>query len=311
MSRLYRAVEKADREGLVTWTRPRADREPPAPADGERSRDADVTPAAVAVALAPSPPPSPHEPETRAPAWEPSELPEPPTVWSAGLLSPLFVAATEPSSAAAEQYRMLRSRLETRDPARRLQLLVVTSPKLGDGKTTTSANLALTMAREFQHRVVLVEADLRRPTLAQRFGIDANRGLVDVLLGGMSLDEALVPVPGHQLTLLPGGAQASRSSELLASSMMRTMLDTLRRRFDRIVVDAPPVALADTHLLCRIADGVLVVVRAGVTPRPALERALVSIDRERIAGIVLNEVEDTQGDYDYAYAEHRYGDARV
>lgn len=306
MSRLYRAVEKADREGLATWTRPRAEQEPPPPGDAERGRGFDVTPAAVAVA-----PPPPHEPEPRVPEWEPSELPEPATVWSAGLLSPLFVAATEPSSAAAEQYRMLRTRLENRDPARRLQLLVVTSPKLGDGKTTTSANLALTMAREFQHRVVLVEADLRRPTLAQRFGIDADRGLVDVLLGGMSIDEALVPVPGHQLTLLPGGAQASRSSELLASSMMRTMLDTLRRRFDRIVVDAPPVALADTHVLCRIADGVLVVVRAGVTPRPALERALVSIDRERIVGMVLNEVEGTQGDYDYAYAEQRYGDAHV
>jgi capsular exopolysaccharide synthesis family protein len=214
-------------------------------------------------------------------------------------LSPLLVAATAPSSLAAEQYRLLRTRLETRDTTRRTQLLVVTSPRLGDGKTTTSANLALTMAREFQHRVVLVEADVRRPSLAARFGIEPSLGLVDVLLGAASLDDALVRLPGHNLALLPAGIEPTRSTELLVSSMMQRTLDALRAQFDRIVVDTPPAALADTHVLARLADGVLVVVRAGITPRPALERALAAIDRERLLGVVLNEVEDGAADYSY------------
>ena len=181
-------------------------------------------------------------------------------------MSPLLVAATEPGSPAAEQYRLLRTRLESRETAGRTQLLLVTSPRLGDGKTTTSSNLALTLAREFQHRVILVEADLRRPTLAQRFGLSAHRGLIDVLLRGLPLDEAIIQIPEHHLSLLPAGDEGARSTELLASSMMQRAIDDLRSRFDRIIVDAPPVALADTHILARIADGVLVVVRAESHP---------------------------------------------
>jgi capsular exopolysaccharide synthesis family protein len=214
-------------------------------------------------------------------------------------LSPLFVAATEPGSSAAEQYRLLRTRLEGRDQGRRAQFIVVTSPGVGDGKTTTSANLALTMAQEFQHTVVLVEADLRRPTLAGLFGVRAEPGLVDVLVGAATLDDALVNVPGHNLFVLPAGFAAGRSTELLASSMMARVADALRARFDRIVIDTPPVTLADTHVLARLADGVLFVVRAGVTPRPALEHALAGVDRERVIGIVLNEVDETPGEYAY------------
>jgi capsular exopolysaccharide synthesis family protein len=295
MSRLQRAVEKAEREGRLTWTRPveshqqqaTAVEDPPAPAPAR-----------------PQSPSSYHrDPPTDLGAWR-ERLPSledtavgDDTVVDGVSLNPLFVAATEPGSPAAEQYRLLRTRLETRDASGRNQLLLVTSPRLGDGKTTTSSNLALTLAREFQHRVILVEADLRRPTLAQRFGLSAQRGLVDVLLGGLPLDEAIIPIPEHHLALLPAGQEGTRSTELLASSMMQRAIDDLRSRFDRIIVDAPPVALADTHILARIADGVIVVVRAGVTPRPALERALAAIDRERLLGLVLNEVDDPATDY--------------
>src|SRR4029453_4312045 len=92
-------------------------------------------------------------------------------------LSPLFVAATHPMSAAAEQYRLLRTRLEGRDRGRRTQFILVTSPGSGDGKTTTSGNLGLTMSQDFNHSVVLVEADMRRPTLASLSGISQEHGL--------------------------------------------------------------------------------------------------------------------------------------
>src|SRR5690349_9208670 len=281
MSRLQRAVAKAEREGLLTWTgredtsRAVPHREQAAP------RDRAVAPA-------------------DEPLWRTDDESADAAVET--IISPLFVAATRPSSPAAEQYRLLRTRLEGRDRGRRAQLVLVTSPGAGDGKTTTSANLALTMAQDFNHTVVLVEADMRRPTLAGLCGVNPERGLVDVLVGAAALDDVLVQLPEHHLVVLPAGHTTGRSTELLGSSMMTRLIDTLRNRFDRIVVDSPPVTLADTHVLARLADGVLIVVRAGVTSRPALEHALEGVERERIAGLVLNDVDISVGTYPGAYA---------
>jgi capsular exopolysaccharide synthesis family protein len=290
-------MEKAERDGLLTWTR--SD-------DRGASRAATVEPPArverpdVAVGLvdarAPwdAPPPAPVHDEPY-PADAAAEVADAPAPW----ISPSLVVATDPSSLPAERYRLLRTRLEGRENAGRTQLLVVTSPKLGEGKTTTSANLALSMSQELQHRVVLVEADLRRPTLAALFGLPPAAGLVDVLLGTATLEEALVQVPGHQLFILAAGTGAVRSTELLTSSVMQRTIEALRGRFDRIVVDTPPMSLADTHVLARMADGVLLVVRSGFTPKPAVEAALASIDRRQLVGIVLNEVEVSSDAYEY------------
>ena len=274
MSRIQRAVAKAEREGLLAWTgretaaRPAPAFEPPA-AEPDSRRDG-------------------------APAHE--------TTGSVSALSPLFVAATQPTSPAAEQYRLLRTRLEGRDRGRRPQLLLVTSPGPGDGKTTTSANLALTIAQDFNHNVVLVEADMRRPTLASLCGVSRDRGLVDVLMGGAALEDVLVQLPEQNLFVLPAGLMSSRAAELLGSSMMNRLIETLRARFSRIVVDSPPVTLADTHVLARLADGILIVVRSGVTSRVALEHTLEGVERDRIAGLVLNDVDLSVGTYPGAYA---------
>lgn len=279
MSRFGRAVEKADREGLLTWT-----------------RSNDPGPATVAVEV-PAMPSAPAFDDAIA-GLAPDDVWTQPAVSDAPL-NPLLVAAHDPRSAAAEQYRVLRTRLDGRDTARRMRVVLVTSPALGEGKTTTSANLALTLAQDFPHRVLLVEADLRRPALAGLFGIRPEPGLVDVLVGGATLDDALVAVPGR-LSLLAAGVPGPRATNLLASSMMQRTLDLLRARFDHIIVDAAPLTVSDTHVLTRLADGILLVVRAGVTPRPALEHALDGIDRERVLGVVLNDVDDTPGAYAYA-----------
>lgn len=280
MSRIQRAVAKAEREGLLARTtrdtaaRPRTPHEVPPPAQVSQPDESDWP--AVA-----------HDHESTG---------------AVSALSPLFVAATHPTSAAAEQYRLLRTRLEGRERGRRAQLILVTSPGPGDGKTTTSANLALTMAQDFNHNVVLVEADMRRPTLAALCGVERDRGLVDVLMGGAPLEDVLVQLPEQNLFVLPAGLMTNRSTELLGSSMMSRLVETLRSRFSRIVVDSPPVTLADTHVLARLADGILLVVRAGVTSRPALEHALEGVERERIAGLVLNDVDLSVGAYPGAYA---------
>ena len=282
MSRIHRAREPADREGRLTWT-------------------SSGTEAAVAVplpnpaSLAPSPAAAPARTLT-PPAWERTQPEEEPAAWgpagqpaSDAQLSPMFVAAVAPSSAAAEHYRMLRSRLERQEKGRRTQIVMVTSSLAGDGKTTTSANLALTMGREFGQRVVLIEGDLRRPTLAELFGLPSGPGLVDVIVGAASLESALVEVPAHGIHVLPGGLPTARSAGLVASTGLQRAIDSLRRRFDRIILDAPPANVADTHELARIADGVLFVVRSGVTPRGAVERALDQLDADKLLGVVMND----------------------
>jgi protein-tyrosine kinase len=214
----------------------------------------------------------------------------------AGPLSPLVVSATAPESAAAEQFRLLRSRVEARASSTRTQLILVTSPRLGEGKTTTSANLAVCLAQDAQHRVLLIEADLRRSRIAALFGVRSEPGLIDVLIGSASVEEALVRIPGQPLTILPAGLAHGRAVDSLASSLVR-LLDGLKSRFSRIIVDTAPLAVADTHELARIADGILLVARAGVTPRPALARALDSLDRDKVIGFVLNDVDEVTDRY--------------
>jgi capsular exopolysaccharide synthesis family protein len=274
MSRIHRAMEKADREGRLT-----------------RTHGAD---------------PSPPEWAETAPPAMPLEAPASIAEGAderTGEPVPLLVVAAEPASVAAEQYRLLRTHLSARDRVRRLQVVLITSPCNGDGKTLTAANLAVSMAQEFQHRVLLLEADLRRPTVGGLFDLPASEGLAGVLIGSATLASALVPVPGQHLTVLPAGDPPARPTELIGSTAMHRTMEALRSQFDRVVVDTPPVALADTHLLGSFADGILMVVRAGVTPRDAVERSLAAFDRDKMLGLVLNEVEGTMDGYAYEYAE--------
>ena len=200
-----------------------------------------------------------------------------------------LVAALAPTSLAAEQYRSLRTRLKRVESGRALRTIAVTSPNKGDGKSLTASNLALTMAQEFQQRVLLIDCDLRRPSIHRLFGLSDGPGLGDVLMSAAELDDALVALPEFHLTVLPAGLPPSRPAELLGSSAMRRLLDTLRSRFDRILIDVPPVApLADLHILAPMVDGLLMIVRAGITPKPAIERALAGLDASKVLGLVLN-----------------------
>jgi capsular exopolysaccharide synthesis family protein len=218
-------------------------------------------------------------------------------------LSSLLVAGLAPKSHAAEQYRQLRTRLAHAEGANNLRTVLVTSPQKGEGKSVTAANLALTMAQELQRRVVLVEADLRKPSLQELLGLPPGLGLAEYLAGACELRDALKFLPDHNLTVLPAGAAPTNPAELLGSTAMRRMLDQLRTRFDRVILDAPPVLpLADVAVLAPIVDGTLLVVRAGVTPKPAIENALRAFDSSRLLGIVLN---DSGLEQDYRYEAKR------
>jgi protein-tyrosine kinase len=290
MSRIQDILNKAERDGTVRRTRGVVG-------------DANVAQAAaIAPAIAP-----PHRPITDPPPVDRSES----RVWTptspAAERAPArdlqelkidhhLVAALAPQSLAAEQYRSLRTRISRAENGRAVRTIIVTSPAKGDGKSLTAANLALTMAQEYQHRVLLMDADLRRPTLHQLFGLAEAPGLTDVLMGGATLEDALVPLADYHLTILPSGVPATHPAELLGSAAMRRTLDALRTRFDRVILDMPPVSpLADVHIVAAMADGLLMIVRAGVTQKPAIERALAGLDASKVLGLVLNETGGEDG----------------
>lgn len=281
MSRIQEILKKAERDGAVHRTRGTG-----SAAHAVAERPAFATPESAAAGAAPTgaaPPASTLQ------------------VRQVGVdLDPRLVAASAPQSLAAEQYRSLRTRVTRAENGRSYRTIIITSPNKGDGKSLTAANLALTMAQEFQQRVLLVDADMRRPSVHSLFGISETPGLSDVLMGGASIEDALVSVPDHRLTVLPSGIIPSHPAELLGSAAMRRVLDTLRTRFDRILVDMPPVApLADVAIASPMVDGVLMIVRAGVTPKPAIERALAGLDMSKVLGLVLNDAGDTAATYGY------------
>ncbi len=315
MSRIQQILDKAEREGRMRRTVALEDAVATPPPAAPRPVEA---PAAVRPEPARPEPPRPDPPRpvavrpTAAPARAtaaPPPAPAPvvvsplvtPTRISDAKLGPLGIAALQPHSAVAEQYRTLRTRIPQSEQERYYRAILVTSPCAGDGKSVTSLNLALAMAQEFHRRVLLVDADLRDPSLHRLLGIPGRPGLSEILAGTATPDEAMVTLADCRLTVLPAGSPVDRPTELLGSAEMRRLVDTLRTQFDRVIFDTPPaVPLADVGVLAPLADGVLLVVRAGQTPRPAIDRAVEDISPERILGLVLNDVPEIA-------AEDRYG----
>lgn len=282
MSRIQDILAKAERDGTMRRS----------PAENFRSANTEPLPAPSPVTRAPVNGSSALDPEYSSASEALSAATAvADTRTAAATLHPTLVAAIDPHAPVAEQYRAIRARLAHAEEHQPMRTLMVTSPGVGDGKSITAANLALTMAQEMQRNTVLVDADLRASTVHSLFGLPRTPGLADVLTGRVTLDEALVHVPELRLTLLPAGTEAPFPTELLGSNAMRRAIDTLRSRFDRVVLDVPAVApLADAGTVASLADGVVMVVRAGVTQRPALDRAVAAFEDNQVVGLVLNAV---------------------
>jgi capsular exopolysaccharide synthesis family protein len=201
-----------------------------------------------------------------------------------------LAAARDPNSVAAEQYRALRTRLELGDGGALVHVVLVTSPGREDGKSLTVANLGLAMAQEYRRRVAVVDANLRHPTLHRLFGLPNGPGLSDVLAGRLPLDEALVSLEAHNLTVLPAGTPTAHPAESLGTLAMRRTMDTLRSRFDAVVMDAPAATpLADVGILTPLTDCIVLVVRAGMTAKPAVHDSIGALDGSKLLGLVLND----------------------
>jgi capsular exopolysaccharide synthesis family protein len=308
MSRIQQILDKAEREGTALRTQRVATPPPPvapiAPAAPLPPVTFEATARALETPLEPEPLKAPVAPAAlEAPVA--LEAPERSTPPMPGFrLNPLLVAGLAPKSLAAEQYRQLRTRLSLAEGASAIRTVLVTSPQKGEGKSITSANLALTMAQELQRRVIIVEADLRKPSLQQMFGLAPGPGLSDYLTGAADLQQVMRTLPDHHLSVIPAGTTPGNPAELLGSTAMRRLLDQLRSTFDRVILDTPPVLpLADVAILAPMVDGALMVVRAGYTPKPAIENALRAFDSSRLLGVVLNE-SGLEEDYRYEATTH-------
>src|SRR3954469_13559379 len=303
MSRIQNILDKAEREGATLRTGNMVVPAAPPPMTATVPITIDIpTPPALERSIVPGAPTTPAPGHGVAPSL--AAAPGDAIASYSVRLSALLVAGLAPKSPAAEQYRQLRTRLSHAETANSLRTILVTSPQKAEGKSITSANLALTMAQELQRRVVIVEADLRKPSMQQLFGLPAGPGLTEYLSGGVELREVMRFLPDHNLTVIPAGSAAVNPAELLGSTAMRRLLDALRSRFDRVILDTPPVLpLADVAVLAPLVDGSLMVVRAGMTPKPAIENALRAFDASRLLGIVLN---DSGSEQDYRYEATRH-----
>ena len=201
-----------------------------------------------------------------------------------------------------EQYRRLAASLHDAQTTQGVKVVTITSALPQDGKTLTAVNLALTLSESYSRRVLVIDADLRRPAVHKVLGIRNRAGLNEVLHGEVQ-DLPLITI-SPTLSVLTSGVSRSTPLAGLASERMGTLLDECASRFDWVLIDVPPVGLlADAQILGRLTGAVILVIRAGATPHEAVARAISQIGRESIIGTVLNAVEDS-GTSIYAY----YGD---
>lgn len=211
-----------------------------------------------------------------------------------------------PNSLAAEQYRIIRAKLVRLKTERPLTTIAVTSAVVGEGKSTTSSNLASVLAQSIGQRVVLVDCDLRRPALHRAFGHPIGPGLTEILRDGRAVDDVVRPLEGGRLWLITSGRPPSNPTELLGSEAMDRLLEGLRSRFDFVILDVPPILpLADPFVLGCKADGIILVVRAGQTPRDVIAMSMDNLPRDRVIGAILNDVRiDDSPSQRYAYTRY-------
>jgi capsular exopolysaccharide synthesis family protein len=202
-----------------------------------------------------------------------------------------LVTITEPSAPASEAYRTLRTNLQFASLDNQLRTLLVTSPGPGEGKSTTLANLAVTMA-QVEQRVIVVDCDLRRPHLHQVFSLSNEAGLTTMMVDDQALEHApLQETDVKGLRLLSSGPLPPRPSDLLGSKRMDKVIERLLAEADMVLFDAPPIMIVpDAVVLSTKVDGTLLVVSAGDTKREHVQRAIERLRKVNghIVGVVLN-----------------------
>ncbi len=210
-----------------------------------------------------------------------------------------------------EEYKKLKARvmrLTKQEPFR--NVLLITSAVGGEGKSVTAANLALSLARDYDHSVLLIDADTRKPSLHSLLNIKPGLGLSDCLSDDIDIASALIKVGNGNLQFLPSGRKTENCVELFSSHRMQKMITEMKTRYPEryIIIDTPPVLLfAETKMLSALADGIIFVVREGLAPLQHVIEALELLKEEQLLGIVYNDAgpEGLNGTYPYrSYYDH-------
>ena len=272
------------------------------PGRGDRPKPLSLPPAPSA----PLSPPSPANPASRQVELD-----------FAGLDALGIITPAAPRSAIADQFRVIKRPLianaigKGAASLKHANLIMVTSALAGEGKTFTSINLAMSIAAELDHTVVLVDADVARPSMLRTLGLPPGPGLLDVLERKVDLAGALLRTNVDKLTLLPSGTHHAKATELLASDAMRMLLDDMATRYpDRIIIfDSPPLLLTtESRVLATHMGQIVMVVNAGSTSQANVTHALSTIESCPIRLMVLNKARtDGPGGYGYGYGYGAYG----
>lgn len=217
-----------------------------------------------------------------------------------------LITVAKPKSAVAEQFRTIRTNINFMSVDEEIKKLAFTSANISEGKSTVTANVAVTMAQSGK-KVLLIDADLHRPTLHQTFSIPNKTGLTTVLTSEsaeINLNDVVKSGDVENLSVLPSGPIPPNPSELLGSKRMRDFLDRVSSHYDMVVIDmAPVLEISDSQVLAGEMDGVVLVVREGVTQKAAIARAveLLKMTKTRILGYIMNDVRTGANGYGYGY----------
>ena len=226
-------------------------------------------------------------------------------------IEPHIVSFHDPSSPIGEQYKIVRMNIQSLSATKGYKTFAITSSISGEGKTVTAVNLAVMMAQDLNNKnILLIDADIRKGKVAKYMGLNRSPGLSEILKAGVEPDDTFVSPNIDNLTIIPSGATPKNPAELLGSKKMKTVLESLKARFDYIFIDSPPVMpLADPCILGAMADGVIMVVQAGRTQRDMVKHAEQRLlqSHANIAGYVMTNVEYHLPEYLYRYM-NKYSD---
>lgn len=310
MSLIERAIERLnDPAEPAKAAAPSATTEDGARSTIERLADRVRTPADTVVEkpVLPPDPPAPAGP-----------LPDPVRIDLEGLRTRGLVVPNGPATRSAHEFRIIKRPLLSnafgrgdQDPVRNGKRVMVTSSLPGEGKSFTSINLAMSIAAERDHRVLLIDADVAHPTIPGELGVQVKAGLMDWLIdGGPDLSQLILPTNVETLSLLPAGRQDEHATEWLASEAMSRLLDELSMRYPDCVLifDSPPLLVTtEARVLASYMGQIVMVVEAGTTARETVSQALATISANEIVGLVLNKANNTERNGYYQGYGYGYG----
>ncbi|MBN2034878.1 MAG: polysaccharide biosynthesis tyrosine autokinase [Deltaproteobacteria bacterium] len=224
--------------------------------------------------------------------------------------SPKLVVLSAPESLDAENFKVLRAQILFPRNGNRPRTIMITSAQPGEGKTFVAANLAASIALSIDEHVLLLDCDLRQPTLHNILGYDRSEGLYELLTGKKDFSQLVISTSIDKLSFLAAGKGYRRATELLGSSLMENFLKKLKQQHADhfVIIDATPCQLtSEATVLAKYVDGVVLVVRARKTPRKDVQKAIETVGREKLMGVVFNGYEQARKRYDKYYSKRAHG----